>query len=143
MGHVDPEQRVQVGRHRDDPVAQRVGAVAGAVPVGHGDRVADGEAEAVRGVDRGHLRDLHVAEPLDRITRAGPVGPEQAELRVEGGGQRRVGAGEEAQLGAGGEARAPGPHRDGPLGRGHRAHGGASGLLDDQREVRAPCGVER
>ena len=47
VGDVDAEQRVEVGGQRDDPVAQRVGAVAGAVPVGHGDEVAGGEAAGV------------------------------------------------------------------------------------------------
>ena len=39
---VDAEQRVEVRRQRHDPVAQRVGAVAGAVAVGHGDGGAGG-----------------------------------------------------------------------------------------------------
>ena len=76
----------------------------------------DGEPELLRRL--GDLRDLHVAHPLHRVARAGPVGAEQAELRVERRAQGRVGAGEEAQLGAGGQAGVAGAHGDGPLGRG-------------------------
>ena len=131
-----PEQRVEVRRHRDDPVAQRVGPVAGAVPVGHGDGVADGEPEAVRGLGRPPRPPCSPAAPPGSPCRAGRCGTGRAPGRTTSV-QRRVGAVEEAQLGAGGQAGVAGPHGDGPLGRRHRPDGGVAGLLDDQRELEA------